>query len=167
MKTQRVRGHEFVLPLPIPANSWVFKTRIKINILINMSHNIINWIYSNWNKLHVTNFKLQLVITCSFYASLLMYWLSFTWWIIFYIDVSGYGKPVGYRNPYGYGFGQNFIPVMGMGFLAGVFFLREYGFGQVIPSGFLPIVISRCIGGLTAQTPQATAWAASPPQRST
>jgi hypothetical protein len=31
---------------------------------------------------------------------------------------------------------------MGMGFLAGVFFLRGYGFGQVIPSGFLPIAIS-------------------------
>jgi hypothetical protein len=30
-----------------------------------------------------------------------------------------------------------------MGFLAGVFFLRGYGFGQVIPSGFLPIAISR------------------------
>jgi hypothetical protein len=29
-----------------------------------------------------------------------------------------------------------------MGFLAGVFFLRGYGFGQVIPSGFLPVVIS-------------------------
>jgi hypothetical protein len=49
---------------------------------------------------------------------------------------------VGMGNPHGYGFGQNFIPVMGMGFLAGVFFLRGYGFGQVIPSGFLLIAIS-------------------------
>ena len=55
----------------------------------------------------------------------------------------GMGNPLGTRNPHGYGFGQNFIPVMGMGFLAGVFFLRGYGFGQVIPSGFLPIAISR------------------------
>jgi hypothetical protein len=31
---------------------------------------------------------------------------------------------------------------MGMSFLAGVFFLRGYEFGQVIPSGFLPITIS-------------------------
>jgi hypothetical protein len=54
----------------------------------------------------------------------------------------GMGNPLGTRNPHGYGFGQNFIPVMGMGFLAGVFFLRGYGFGQVIPSGFLPIAIS-------------------------
>jgi hypothetical protein len=54
----------------------------------------------------------------------------------------GMGNPVGTRNPRGYGFGQNFIPVMGMSFLAGVFFLRGYGFGQVIPSGFLPIAIS-------------------------
>jgi hypothetical protein len=55
----------------------------------------------------------------------------------------GMGNPLGTRNPHGYGFGQNFIPVMGMGFLADVFFLRGYGFGQVIPSGFLPIAISR------------------------
>jgi hypothetical protein len=34
----------------------------------------------------------------------------------------GMGNPLGTRNPHGYGFGQNFIPVMGMGFLAGVFF---------------------------------------------
>jgi hypothetical protein len=108
-----------------------------------MSHNIINWTCSNWNKLHVTNFRLKLVITCSFYASLLMYWLSFTWWIIFYVDVSGYGKPVGYPKSAWVWVWQNFIPVMGMGFLADVFFLRGYGFGQVIPNGFLPIAISK------------------------
>jgi hypothetical protein len=28
-----------------------------------------------------------------------MYWLLFTWWIIFYVDVSGYGKLVGYPKP--------------------------------------------------------------------
>jgi hypothetical protein len=55
----------------------------------------------------------------------------------------GMGNPLGTRNPHGYGFGQIFIPVMGMGFLAGVFFLRGYGFGQVIPSGFLPVAISK------------------------
>jgi hypothetical protein len=54
----------------------------------------------------------------------------------------GMGNPLGTRNPHGYGFGQNFIPVMGMSFLTGVFFLRRYGFGQVIPSGSLPIAIS-------------------------
>jgi hypothetical protein len=54
----------------------------------------------------------------------------------------GMGNPLGTRNPHGYGFGQNFIPVMGMDFLAGVFFLHGYRFGQVIPSGFLPIAIS-------------------------
>jgi hypothetical protein len=58
----------------------------------------------------------------------------------------GMGNPLGTRNPHGYGFGKNFIPVMGMGFLAGVFFLRGYGFGQVIPSGFLPIAISSSAG---------------------
>jgi hypothetical protein len=59
----------------------------------------------------------------------------------------GMGNPLGTRNPHGYGFGQNFIPVMGMGFLAGVFFLRGYGFGQVIPIGFLPVVISTSAQG--------------------
>jgi hypothetical protein len=34
----------------------------------------------------------------------------------------GMENPLGTQNPHGYGFGQNFIPVMGMGFLAGVFF---------------------------------------------
>jgi hypothetical protein len=51
----------------------------------------------------------------------------------------GMGNPLGTRNPHGYGFGQNFIPVMGMGFLAGIFFLRGYEFGQVISNGFLPL----------------------------
>jgi hypothetical protein len=32
---------------------------------------------------------------------------------------------------------------MGMDFLAGIFFLCRYGFGQVIPSRFLPIAISK------------------------
>jgi hypothetical protein len=32
---------------------------------------------------------------------------------------------------------------MDISFLAGIFFLRVYGFGQVIPSEFLPIAISR------------------------
>jgi hypothetical protein len=54
----------------------------------------------------------------------------------------GMGNPLGTRNLHGYGFGKNFIPVMGMGFLAGVFFLRGYEFGQVIPNGFLPVAIS-------------------------
>jgi hypothetical protein len=58
----------------------------------------------------------------------------------------GMGNPLGTQNPHGYGFVQNFIPVMGVGFLVGVFFLRGYGFGQVIPSGFLPIAISSCGG---------------------
>jgi hypothetical protein len=62
--------------------------------------------------------------------------------LFFMLLLVGMGNPLGTRNPHGYGFGQNFIPVMGMGFLAGVFFLRGYGFGQVIPSEFLPIAIS-------------------------
>jgi hypothetical protein len=54
----------------------------------------------------------------------------------------GMGNSLGTRNSHGHGFGQNFIPVIGMSFLADVFFLRGYGFGQVIPSVFLPIAIS-------------------------
>jgi hypothetical protein len=51
----------------------------------------------------------------------------------------GMETPLGTRNPHGYGFGQNFIPIMGIDFLASVFFLRGYGFGQVIPAGFYPL----------------------------
>lgn len=56
--------------------------------------------------------------------------------------VSGYGQPVGYPKPDGYGFGQIFIPVTGMGFLMGTIFFHGYGFGQEIPSGFVPVAIS-------------------------
>jgi hypothetical protein len=42
----------------------------------------------------------------------------------------GMGNPLGTRNPHEYGFGQNFIPVMGMDFLAGVFFLAGIGLGK-------------------------------------
>jgi hypothetical protein len=118
------------------------KPVLKSTFLINMSHNIINWIYSNWNKLYVTNFRLKLVITCSFYASLLMYWLSFTWLIIFYVDVSGYEKPVGYPKPAWVWVWVKFYTRHGYEFFRGRIFLRGYEFGQVIPSGFLPIAPS-------------------------
>jgi hypothetical protein len=39
----------------------------------------------------------------------------------------GMGNSLGIRNPYGYEFGQNFIPVMGIGFLADVFFFADTG----------------------------------------
>jgi hypothetical protein len=42
----------------------------------------------------------------------------------------GMGNPLGARNPHGYGFGQNFIPVMGMGFLADVFFFAGMSLGK-------------------------------------
>jgi hypothetical protein len=54
----------------------------------------------------------------------------------------GMGNPLGTQNPHGYEFGQNFISVIGMNFLAGIFFLHGYGFVQVIPSGFLHVAIS-------------------------
>jgi hypothetical protein len=49
---------------------------------------------------------------------------------------------VGTRKPDGYGFGQNFIPVMGMGFLMGVNNFHGYGFGKAKPGGFVPVAIS-------------------------
>jgi hypothetical protein len=52
----------------------------------------------------------------------------------------GIGNPLGTRNLYGYGFGQNFIPVMGMDFLADVFFIRGYG----IWTSNTPRVFIRC-----------------------
>jgi hypothetical protein len=51
----------------------------------------------------------------------------------------GIENSLGTQNPHGHEFGQNFVPVMGMGFLTGVFFLYGYGFGQVIPGGFYPL----------------------------
>jgi hypothetical protein len=39
-------------------------------------------------------------------------------------------NPLGTRNPHGHGFGQNFIPVMGMCFLADVFFLTGMSLGN-------------------------------------
>ena len=57
---------------------------------------------------------------------------------------------MGTRKPDGYGFGQNFKPVMGTGFLMGVNIFHGYGFGTAKPSGFVPVAISRrgTIGGL-------------------
>jgi hypothetical protein len=57
---------------------------------------------------------------------------------------------VGTRKPDGYGFGQNFKPVIGTGFLMGVDIFHGYGFriakpggfGIAKPGGFVPIAIS-------------------------
>jgi hypothetical protein len=50
---------------------------------------------------------------------------------------------VGTRKPDGYGFGQNFKPVMGTGFLMDVNIFHGYGFGIAKPGGFIPVAISR------------------------
>ena len=52
---------------------------------------------------------------------------------------------MGTRKPDGYGFGQNFKPVMGTGFLMGVNIFYGYGFGIAKPGGFVPVAISRKI----------------------
>jgi hypothetical protein len=49
---------------------------------------------------------------------------------------------VGTRKPDGYGFGQNFKPVMGTGFLMSVNIFHGYGFGIAKPGGFIPVAIS-------------------------
>jgi hypothetical protein len=49
---------------------------------------------------------------------------------------------VGTRKPDGYGFRQNFKPVMGTGFLMGVNIFHGYGFGIAKPGGFVPVAIS-------------------------
>jgi hypothetical protein len=49
---------------------------------------------------------------------------------------------VGTRKPDGYGFGQNFKPVMGTGFLIDVNIFHGYGFGIAKPGGFVPVAIS-------------------------
>jgi hypothetical protein len=55
----------------------------------------------------------------------------------------GMGNLLGTQRSHGYGFRQNFIPSMGMRFLANAFFLCRYGSGKLIPNKFLPIAISR------------------------
>jgi hypothetical protein len=57
----------------------------------------------------------------------------------------GMGNPLGIRNPHGYEFGQNFIAVISISFLADIFFLCGYGFEQVIPNEFLPVAISNMV----------------------
>ena len=49
---------------------------------------------------------------------------------------------MGTRKPDGYGFGQNFKPVIGTGFLMGVNIFHGYGFGIAKPGGFIPVAIS-------------------------
>ena len=58
---------------------------------------------------------------------------------------------MGTRKPDGYGFGQNFKPVMGTGFLMGVNIFHGYGFGIAKPGGFVPVAIS-------THDPAAPAW---------
>jgi hypothetical protein len=52
---------------------------------------------------------------------------------------------MGTRKPDGYGFGQNFKPVMGTDFLMGVNIFHGYGFGIAKPGGFVPVAISKNI----------------------
>jgi hypothetical protein len=56
--------------------------------------------------------------------------------VYFYVVFSGYGKPVGYPKPAWEWVWAKFYTRHGYGFLAGVFFLRGYGLGQVISTGF-------------------------------
>jgi hypothetical protein len=49
---------------------------------------------------------------------------------------------VGTRKPDGYGFGQNFKPVMGTGFLMDVNIFHRYEFGIAKPGGFVAVAIS-------------------------
>jgi hypothetical protein len=53
---------------------------------------------------------------------------------------------VGTRKPDGYGFGQNFKPVMDTGFLMGVNIFHGYEFGIAKPGGFVPVAISMSAG---------------------
>jgi hypothetical protein len=46
---------------------------------------------------------------------------------------------LGTQNSYLHEFGQNLIPVIGMGFLVSIFLIGGYVFGQEIPTKVLPI----------------------------
>lgn len=54
-----------------------------------------------------------------------------------------HGRPVSTRQPDGLGFGQHFMPIMGMGFLIGLGCFHGHRFGMAKPSRFVPIAISR------------------------
>jgi hypothetical protein len=53
---------------------------------------------------------------------------------------------VGTHKPDGYGFGPNFKPVMGTGFLMSVNIFHGYEFGISKPGGFVPVAISTPAG---------------------
>jgi hypothetical protein len=48
------------------------------------------------------------------------------------------------RTHAGMGMGINLYPLADMGNPTGLFFCRGYGYGIMIPGGYLPIAISRC-----------------------
>jgi hypothetical protein len=64
---------------------------------------------------------------------------------------------VGTRKPDEYGFGPNFKPVMGTGFLMGVNIFHGYEFGISKPGGFVPVAISSADGAATALLGEAVA----------
>jgi hypothetical protein len=50
----------------------------------------------------------------------------------------------GYPLPDGYGFMQNFKPVIGTSFLMGKYIFHRYEFGMLKPNEFVPVAISGC-----------------------
>ena len=61
------------------------------------------------------------------------------------------GDPPGLIYPAGYGSGENFPPIMGMGILAVSNFYDGYESGVAIPDGDLPIAIVRLDGRAQAR----------------
>jgi hypothetical protein len=54
----------------------------------------------------------------------------------------GTGDPMGDPYPRGYEYGDKSIPTSVYGWPDGVIFCHGYGYGVVIPGGYLPIAIS-------------------------
>jgi hypothetical protein len=52
------------------------------------------------------------------------------------------GQPAGTRYPQRHEYGYDFVPECGYGFLAAMCFIRGYGYGMVVPIGYVPIAIS-------------------------
>jgi hypothetical protein len=72
-----------------------------------------------------------------------MYWLSFTWWIIFYVNVSGYGKPVGYPKPAWVWVWAKFYTRHGYEFFSGrIFSSRVWVWASNTQRVFTPVAIS-------------------------
>ena len=71
----------------------------------------------------------------------------------------GYGLPIGFILPDGYGYGNDFVPAHGYEYCSGYnFFIHRYGYGMELSDGYIPVAIaSSAAAALPA--PSTRSWA--------